>query len=123
MTILDRSSCHQRCSVMKGVLRNVAKSTGKPLCQSLIFNEFVSLRPVTLLKKRLWHRCFHLNFVKVLRTPSLRTRCSSSSVIKIVLWKPVVLIMRIIIHIIINMNNIKQERPSESPILNLNKIS
>ena len=27
------------------------------------------LRPTTLLKKRLWHRCFPVNFVKFLRTP------------------------------------------------------
>ena len=45
----------------KGVLRNFAKFTGKHLCQSL--------RPATLLKKRLWHRCFPVNFVKFLRTP------------------------------------------------------
>ena len=37
----------------------------------------------------------------------------SSSAINIVLSKHVVLIMRIIIHIIINMDNIRQERPSE----------
>ena len=29
----------------------------------------VSLRPATLLKKRLWHRCFPVNFAKFLRTP------------------------------------------------------
>ena len=29
----------------------------------------VCLRPATLLKMRLWHRCFPVNFVKVLRTP------------------------------------------------------
>ena len=29
------------------------------------------LRPVTLLKKRLWHRCFPVNFAKFLRTPFL----------------------------------------------------
>ena len=29
------------------------------------------LRPTTLLKKRLWHRCFPVNFVKVLRIPLL----------------------------------------------------
>ena len=27
------------------------------------------LVPATLLKKRLWHRCFPVNFVKFLRTP------------------------------------------------------
>ena len=44
----------------KVVLRNFTKFTGKYLCQSL--------RPATLLKKRLWHRCFPANFVKFLRT-------------------------------------------------------
>ena len=30
------------------------------------------LRPATLLKKKLWHRCFPVNFVKFLRTPFLQ---------------------------------------------------
>ena len=30
-------------------------------------------RPATLLKKRLWYRCFSVNFVKFLRTPFLQT--------------------------------------------------
>ena len=29
--------------------------------------------PSTLLKKRLWHRCFPVNFVKFLRTPFLQS--------------------------------------------------
>ena len=29
------------------------------------------LRPTTLLRKRLWHSCFPVNFVKFLRTPFL----------------------------------------------------
>ena len=37
--------------------RHFVKFTGKHLCQSLF------------LKKRLWHRCFPVNFVKFLRTP------------------------------------------------------
>ena len=52
----------------KGVLRNFAKFTGKHPCQSLLFR----LRPTTLLKKRLWHRCFPVNFAKFLRTPFLQ---------------------------------------------------
>ena len=45
---------HRRCSMKKGVLRN--------------FN-----RPAaTLLKKRLWHRCFPVNFARFLRTPFLQ---------------------------------------------------
>ena len=30
------------------------------------------MRPTTLLNKRLWHRCFPINFVKFLRTPFLQ---------------------------------------------------
>ena len=53
----------------KGFHRNFAKLAGKHLCQSLFFNKVAGLRPVTLFKKRLWHRCFPVNFVKFLRTP------------------------------------------------------
>ena len=53
----------------QGVVRNFEKFTGKHLRQSLFFNKIAGLRPATLLKKRLWHRCFPVNFVKFLRTP------------------------------------------------------
>ena len=56
----------------KGVLRNFTKFTGKHQCQGLFFNKVTGLRPATLLKKRLWHRCFLVNFVKFLRTPFLQ---------------------------------------------------
>ena len=46
------------CSVRKCVLRNFAKFAG-PM-------------PATLLKRRLWHRCFPVNFAKFLRTPVLQ---------------------------------------------------
>ena len=65
-------SSHQRCSIIKVVLRNFAKFTGKHLCQCLFFNKVVGLRTTTLLKKRLWHRCFPVNFAKFLRTPFLQ---------------------------------------------------
>ena len=60
------------CSIKKGVLRNFTKFTGKHLCQSLFLNNVAGLRPATLLKKKLWHRCFHVDFVKFLRTPFLQ---------------------------------------------------
>ena len=50
----------QGFSVIKGVLRNFGKFTGK---------RSQGLRPATLLKNRFWHRCFLENFVKFLRTP------------------------------------------------------
>ena len=56
-----RRNSHRSCSVTKGVLRNFAKFKGKHLCQSL--------RPATLLKKRLWHRSFPVNFAEFQRTP------------------------------------------------------
>ena len=59
-------SSHQRCSIKKGVFRNFAKFTEKHLCQSLFFSK-VAGRPATLLKKRLWHRCFPKNIAKFLR--------------------------------------------------------
>ena len=43
----------------KGVLKNCVKITGKHLRRSLFFNEVA--RPATLLKERLWHRCFSVN--------------------------------------------------------------
>ena len=52
----------------KGVLRNIAKLTEKHLRQGLFSNKVAGLRPATLLKKRLWYRCFPVNFVKFIRT-------------------------------------------------------
>ena len=34
---------HRRCSVIKGVVRNLAKFTGKHLCQRLLFNKVAGL--------------------------------------------------------------------------------
>ena len=65
-------SSHQRCSIKKHVLRNFTKFTGKRLCQSFLFNKVAGPRPATLLKRRLGHRCFPVNFVKFLRTPFLQ---------------------------------------------------
>ena len=48
----------------KGVLKNSTKFSGKQTLESL--------RPATLLKKRLWHRCSLVNFVKFSRTPLLQ---------------------------------------------------
>ena len=79
---------HRRCSIKKGVLRNFTKFTGKHLCQSPFYNKVAGLRPLAkrkkllfakvnacdnffgpaslkpaiLLKKRLWHSCFPVNF-------------------------------------------------------------
>ena len=74
---VDRSS-HRRYSVKKGVLRNFTKFTAKHLCQSLFFNKVAGLKPAKLLKKRLWHRCFPVNFAKFLRKPLDECFCIES---------------------------------------------
>ena len=74
-------SSHQRWSVKKGIPENFTKFTGKHLYQSLFFNKVTDLRPVSFLvklqtwdlKKRLWHRCFPVNFGKFLRALFHRT--------------------------------------------------
>ena len=63
--VRNRSS-HRRCSVGQSVLRNFSKFTGKHLRQGLVFN---FINRVTLLKKRLWDRCFPVNFATFSRTP------------------------------------------------------
>ena len=62
---------HPEVFYKKGVLRNFEKFTGKHLCQSLFFNKVAGLRPATLLKKRLWHRRFPVDFAKCLTTSFL----------------------------------------------------
>ena len=46
--------------------KNFAKFT-KNTCASLFFNKVASLKPATLLKKRLRHRCFLVNLARFLR--------------------------------------------------------
>ena len=41
-------------------------------CQSLFFNKVEGFMPATSLKKRLWHRCFPVDFAKFLWTPLLQ---------------------------------------------------
>ena len=56
----------QRCS------QKFHKICRKRQCQSLIFDKVAGIKPATLLKKRLWHRSFPVNFVKFQRSPFLQ---------------------------------------------------
>ena len=64
-----RSSCPD-VLCKKGVLRNFGKFIEKHMCQKLFFNKVAGLRPATLLKKSLCHRCFSVNFAKFLQSTS-----------------------------------------------------
>ena len=68
----NNRSSHQRCSMKKGVLRNFTKFAGKHQWPSLLFNKVTGPKPATLLKKRLWHRFFLVNFAEFLRISFLR---------------------------------------------------
>ena len=52
-----------------GILKNFANFIGKHLCWSFFLMKLQALRPATLLKTRLQHRCFPMKFAKFLRTP------------------------------------------------------
>ena len=66
MEKIKTRSRYPRCSVRKDVLRNFAKFTGRYLCQSLS-------------KKKLWHRCFPVNFLRIhfLQSTSGRLFCET----------------------------------------------
>ena len=67
-------SSHRRCSIKIDVLQIFTKVTGKHLCQNLFLRKPL---PSTVLKRRLWHRCFPVNFVKCSRTPPMATSKSN----------------------------------------------
>ena len=69
--ITSSEAAVQRCSVKMVFLKNLTKFTGKHLYQGLFFNKEnfnCNFKPATLLKKRLCHRWFSVNFAKFLRT-------------------------------------------------------
>ena len=71
--ILDFVRCSRtEVFCIKCAVNNFVKLMEKHLCQSLFFNKFTGLEPATLLKKTLWHRCFPMNFGKVLRRSFLQ---------------------------------------------------
>ena len=61
----------RRCSV-KQVFLNISQNSQENTCASLFFNKVAGLKHTTLLKKRLWHWCFLVNFAKFSRTPFLQ---------------------------------------------------
>ena len=81
------------CSVKKGILKNFAKFTGKDLCQSLFSNKVASLRPATLLKKRIWHSLFLRilrNFTPPVAAPAIRKLVKLKSSIALKFFKSAV---------------------------------
>ena len=59
----------------KAVLKNFSILTGRHLCWSLFFNQFVVLQVCNFIKKRFQHRCFSVNIAKFLKTHILKKIC------------------------------------------------
>ena len=58
---------------MKKVLSEISQNSQESTSARVsVFNKVAGLRAATLLKKRLWHRCFPVNFAKFLRTPFIK---------------------------------------------------
>ena len=58
----------RRCSVKK-VFLEISQTSQENTCTRVYF--LIKLQPATLLKNRVWHKCFSVNFAKFLRTPFL----------------------------------------------------
>ena len=59
---LQKSEVAIRGVLSEKVFLEISKNSQQNTC-------VLELRPATLLKKKLWHRCFPMNFAKFLRTP------------------------------------------------------
>ena len=53
---------------VKKVFLEISQNSQENTCARVSFLIKLQAPPATLLKKRLWHRCFPVNFAKVLRT-------------------------------------------------------
>ena len=65
--MMFRSSC-LRCSMKKAALKVFTKSEKTRVSLSLFFNKVA-----TVLKKRLWYRCFPVNFLEFFRNIFYKT--------------------------------------------------
>ena len=70
--VLDFSEATTRGVLFRMVFLEISQNSQENTCARVSFLIKLQTRPATLLKKRLWHRCFPVNFVKFLRTPFLQ---------------------------------------------------
>ena len=81
-------SNHRRCSVKKVFLKI---SQNSRLCHSPFFNKVADLKSANLLKRRLWHSWFIVNFASFLRTPILQNTSGRLLVLNTHLYLNIVL--------------------------------
>ena len=64
LAFFKSKSSHRRCSVKKNEFLKTLQNSQESICARVFLSKVAGLRPATLLKKRLWDRCFPLNFAK-----------------------------------------------------------
>ena len=69
------------------IFLEISQNSQESTCATVFFNKVAGLRPATLLKNTLWHRCFPVNFAKFPRTcgwaGSNQRLCSVNPILKI----------------------------------------
>ena len=67
---IERFTCRRETPIINDMFKTFKSSVVKKfmLCSGVRL-KFISPATAILLKKRLWHRCFPVNFAKFLRTP------------------------------------------------------
>ena len=63
-----KEAVSRRCSIKK-VFLEILQNSQENTCVRVSFLIKLQAWPATLLKKKLWHKCFPVNYVKFLRTP------------------------------------------------------
>ena len=82
----------------KSVLKKFRKIHQKTPVLDSLFKRFSGLRPGTLLKKRLQHRCFQVNFVTFLRTPfSQNTSVICSNLLLLEKWTKLTILLSFVL--------------------------
>ena len=71
MIVIFLEAIVQRYSVKKVFLEILQNSRESTCARVSFLIKLQATRPATLLKKRLWYRCFPVNFAEFLRTPFL----------------------------------------------------
>ena len=69
--------CESRALAKAAVRKKFEKIHTKTPVPESLFNKVVGLRPAIVLKNRLLHWCFPINFAKIFRTPFLQNTSGS----------------------------------------------
>ena len=71
MMIICSKAVYRRCSIKK-VFLEISQNPKESNCdRAFFFDNVMGLRAATLVKERLWHKSFPVNFVKFLKAPFL----------------------------------------------------